>query len=406
MDKRFSSLLDFSRWTAALLVVVSHLRNIVFVDYENVQYKTLFVKAFYFITGLGHEAVIVFFVISGLLVGGLSLSRWKSREIDYTRYFMNRFSRIYVVLLPALIAGGIFDFIGLFYFNRTGLYSHTTEFAMATLDFSVQDRLAAASFAASVFMLQPFVIAPFGSNGPLWSLSYEWWYYCIFAILLAFFGSKTRGRKTILAIAMIGLAALLPLTLTLWMLVWLLGTGVLLYGESRLPRLPPMIALGIFVSTIIVSKFCMNIGFMHAPQRLFADFGKDFLVGAGFALLLLSFYRKKTTTVAQSFNFPLARINQCLAEFSYTTYLCHVPFMLLLLAVSADVFNQPLKQQPARAIFIYFFLVLAGIYLYVFMFSRFTERYTDMLRKRLEYWIFSSGRSAVSSDGYLGPAQE
>lgn len=398
MDNRFSSLLNFSRWTAALLVVVSHLRNIVFVDYENVQHKTLLVKAFYFITGLGHEAVIVFFVISGLLVGGLSLSRWKSKGIDYARYFMNRFSRIYVVLLPALIAGGIFDLIGLFYFNRTGLYSNATEFSVATLNFSVQERLAGASFVGSVLMLQPFVMAPFGSNGPLWSLSYEWWYYCVFAILLAFFGSKTWSGKTILAAAIIGGTAFLPVALTLWMLIWLLGTGVLLYGEFRLPKLPPILAISIFVSTMIFSKFSMNIGFMHASQGLFVEFGKDFLVGIGFSLLLLSFYRQTTTPVFQSIDRLPVRINQHLAEFSYTTYLCHVPFMLLFLAISADIFNKAMKQQPTENTFIYFFLVLACIYLYAFIFSRFTERHTNTVRKRLEYWISRRSRLPASAE--------
>lgn len=37
----------------------------------------------------------------------------------------------------------------------------------------------------NLFMLQDVLTPTRGSNGPLWSLSYEWWYYCLFAFALA-----------------------------------------------------------------------------------------------------------------------------------------------------------------------------------------------------------------------------
>jgi peptidoglycan/LPS O-acetylase OafA/YrhL len=75
LSETLSSFLNFSRWSAALLVLVNHARHLILVDLEEVKQQTLFVKALYFVTGLGHEAVVIFFVISGFLVGGVTLDR-------------------------------------------------------------------------------------------------------------------------------------------------------------------------------------------------------------------------------------------------------------------------------------------------------------------------------------------
>ena len=75
-ESSFWASLDFIRWSAAMLVVVAHARHLLFVDYYLLVYKdptflhSISNKLFYFITGLGHEAVVLFFVLSGYLVGG------------------------------------------------------------------------------------------------------------------------------------------------------------------------------------------------------------------------------------------------------------------------------------------------------------------------------------------------
>ena len=113
MNNNFSALLNACRWGAALLVVLGHARHLILIDYNHVEYKNIFIKGLYFITGLGHEAVVVFFVISGFLVGGLTLRKW-STQISYKDYFAARFSRIYSVLVPALIVGAGLDWLKVF----------------------------------------------------------------------------------------------------------------------------------------------------------------------------------------------------------------------------------------------------------------------------------------------------
>lgn len=70
-----SNMLNFLRWFAAFLVVIGHLRSFMFIEYNQIISPSIFDKIFYFITGLGHEAVIVFFVLSGYLVGGGTLEK-------------------------------------------------------------------------------------------------------------------------------------------------------------------------------------------------------------------------------------------------------------------------------------------------------------------------------------------
>jgi len=57
-----SNILNSSRWIAAGMVVLGHLRSPIFKDYPLVTNKSILINFFYFITGFGHEAVIIFFV--------------------------------------------------------------------------------------------------------------------------------------------------------------------------------------------------------------------------------------------------------------------------------------------------------------------------------------------------------
>jgi peptidoglycan/LPS O-acetylase OafA/YrhL len=55
-------------------VLGGHLRSYIFQNYHELAHPGLLVKVFYFATGLGHRAVIIFFALSGFLVGGKALA--------------------------------------------------------------------------------------------------------------------------------------------------------------------------------------------------------------------------------------------------------------------------------------------------------------------------------------------
>ena len=62
--------LDVARAASALLVCAGHLRAVALVDYGELSSPGILVKTLYLLTGLEHQAVIVFFVLSGFLDGG------------------------------------------------------------------------------------------------------------------------------------------------------------------------------------------------------------------------------------------------------------------------------------------------------------------------------------------------
>ena len=69
--------LDLIRFLAAFEVVLCHYRGFFFVEYGLLpaEQQNIFSQIFYFATRLGHEAVLIFFVLSGLLVGGKALDK-------------------------------------------------------------------------------------------------------------------------------------------------------------------------------------------------------------------------------------------------------------------------------------------------------------------------------------------
>lgn len=77
--------------------------------YPQVPHHNPLLAAVYLASGLGQQWVIVFFVLSGYLVGGsvlrsMALDRWSWRG-----YLLNRMTRLYTVRVPALVLGAVLD---------------------------------------------------------------------------------------------------------------------------------------------------------------------------------------------------------------------------------------------------------------------------------------------------------
>src|SRR5215467_4133776 len=104
--------LDMLRGIAAFLVLAGHVRSYVFQSYAELGQGDLLVKAFYFATGLGHQAVIIFFALSGFLVGGRALEDLMTNRFSWSRYFLRRLTRLWIVIIPAMLLTLLFDSIG------------------------------------------------------------------------------------------------------------------------------------------------------------------------------------------------------------------------------------------------------------------------------------------------------
>ena len=373
MNGSFSSLLNFYRWIAALLVVASHCIHLILVDFKNVEHSNYLIKAIYFITGFGDEAVIVFFVISGFLVGGLTLSKWL-KNISYLDYFAARFSRIYSVLIPALLIGGGTDLIGSIFFNKSEIYTNSAYYNTSSMGDIITNNLNPIVFLGNLLNLQGMGFSIFGSNGPLWSLGYEWWYYMIFALILMLFLEKKILIKLISSTLIIIFLFTFPVKLIIWMSIWLLGVGILILAESSVPKPPRSITLILFISALIISRLTHNSDNLSNHESLLSEFIRDFSFGLAFSIYLLSHYNSSATI-------PFPALHRWLANFSYTIYLFHFPMFVFLLAVSHDYLNIKFMQQPNLYNSIFLLIIIFIIYLYGYVISLATERHTSTIRK-------------------------
>lgn len=372
MNKGFSSVLNASRWIAAMLVMISHVRHIVLADYKDVQNPNLLIKAFYFFTGFGTEAVVVFFVVSGLLVGGLTLEKWRRIEgPQMADYFIHRVSRIFIVAIPAILFGVLVDFIGINNFDNAQIYSNSAQYNTVSMNSVIKNQIDLGTILGNIGMLQNIFVSVVGSNGPLWSLAFEWWFYCLWAFSLGAFFYSGAGRifSVVLVIAMI---SALPFELLVSMLLWLLGIVVFFYGRSSLPKPHPLVGLTIFLVVISYARLSHNQNNTLAQESFSVKFLRDFELGLAYSIALVSLYQLERPLWFEWMHVKLA-------SFSYSLYIVHFPMMVLIVACLKDIIGVGFLQQPCTDAYLYFSTLVIVLYIYAFIFSLATEIHTYKL---------------------------
>ena len=172
-----SQFLDACRWIGALLVLSVHATNI-FVNLADIMSAphSPAVYGWWFVVSweLGHQAVIGFFVMSGFLVGGAVIAQVKKRKDFLQEYLIHRFARIYMVTAPAIALTLVLDNFGRTVFAGSGAYDITLP----------PDHLSITTLLGNLANLQGIWTSYIGTNGPLWSLACEFWYYITFPLLL------------------------------------------------------------------------------------------------------------------------------------------------------------------------------------------------------------------------------
>ncbi|ABV91992.1 acyltransferase family protein [Dinoroseobacter shibae DFL 12 = DSM 16493] len=197
MSPGFSLWLDVLRAGAALTVLFGHMAHTRFTrgDYEVLRDWNL-----------ASDAVVVFFVLSGVVIAYAA-----ERDGTLGRFAFHRLTRVLSVVAPALVLTLLFDAIG----QRLDLRAYQPPFFEAL---PVAEMLwRGLSFSNEWQGLSDRV--RLGSNGPLWSLSYEVAFYALFAI--AFY---LRGFLRWVLLALGALLAGLPILAL--MPCWLLGVAL------------------------------------------------------------------------------------------------------------------------------------------------------------------------------------
>ena len=358
-----------------------HLRGLFFVDYQEIANHGRFLGLVYFLTGFGHQAVMVFFILSGFLISSSVFKMLATENWSWTEYAISRAARLYVVLIPGLLLGLLWDTVGSRAFALSGLYSRPLSGFGSSI---AQDNLTIGNFFGNLFFLQTIRCATFGSNGPLWSLANEFWYYVLFPLAL-FAGiawSKQAIRKAVLlSVLTAAVSWFVGGPILLGFFIWL--TGTLLVVAHKKLRLP---TTGWRRLCIAVSFLLLSICLYSARMDKWDWIGSDQAVGVGFALVLLGLLQMDGTS--QTSRYP--RITHTFAAFSYSLYALHFPVLLFLRAwITPGRRWQPDLRHLTMG------LLLGGlVVLFAWVTSLFTENRTSVVRN----WLRAKFRRR-SSDG-------
>lgn len=369
LSDRGSSYLDLLRGLSALAVMIGHLRGLFFVPFGEVQDPIFPIRALYFLTSLGHEAVVVFFVLSGYFIGSSVLRSATEGSWDWHAYITRRLTRLYIVLIPALIIGGLIDLAGLKLFGTAGPYSGHPVYAHI-VPYLVADRLTVPIFFGNVVFLEEIFFATFGSNGPLWSLSYEFWFYLMFpCAALALMGTSGLLRRALYGGLFVALAFFVGRTIFSYFFIWLLGVAVVLA--------PPIKARSLFLSVARFGVLVLCFAALLFHKRIdMTGFAADAVLALPILLLVYTLANGPEGTAKGLWDrLRLGRFSHGIAGFSYTLYLVHLPLLILLHA--AVIWSGGVRWQPDVthvAIAIGIALLIVG---YAWVLSRLTEARTQ-----------------------------
>jgi peptidoglycan/LPS O-acetylase OafA/YrhL len=356
------------RGLAALLVLLEHWRNTFFVDYPNLPAHKLRFALPYVLSSAGHQAVIIFFVLSGYLISASVFRLIDRGQWSWITYLIHRLMRLWVVLIPGLLLCALWDTIGLHFHLAPALYggamyNHMTPDVAQVRTLKI--------FFQNVFFLQGITAPNFGSDGALWSLANEFWYYILFPLgLLVVYRPRKSGvtvpARILSAIAFLVIAWLLPIPVMHGFGIWLAGTLLCLMPRLKLHPSARYLAAAIYIP----------IFFTLAKTTRLTGFQNENLL-AVFTFLLLWVLISATEPVRHS---PAERLTRELARFSYTLYVVHMPILILLAALTAG----ETRWIPTLPHILSSLAILAFTLLYAYAVAHLTEFRTDTWRRRLE----------------------
>jgi peptidoglycan/LPS O-acetylase OafA/YrhL len=365
-----STVLDHVRWLAAFLVLFFHLRLHTIGPYAGdvAGAHSLLVQGFFFVTGLGHEAVICFFVLSGVLIVSRFVGRPPFSLGEHADYVVDRLTRIWIVAIPALLFSALLAHLSLRAFGDFGSLLQK-RCAPGPLDLIV-----------NILFLQKAFFPILCSDGPYWSIHNEVWYYLLLpAALLIFTAPVLWLRGAMLALVAAAVGALLLFdpwddkSTLAYLPIWLAG-GLIALGWRW--RLSPALAAALVLLALLLAKTG------HGSYLLI----KDYLVALALLALLLAV---KSRGVAAWWLRPgLVRSGRRLAGFSYSLYLTHAPVIYLLQTVFERQFAValPIRAVSAEALAIMLFeglVALALAWLFYLAFERQTGALRAAVRARL-----------------------
>ena len=315
MTRGLSLHLDMLRLLAALEVLAFHISGFPAFGFE----RTMF-------NSHGHEAVTIFFVLSGFVIRHAA----GARDANLQGFVVSRLTRVYSVVLPCLVLTFAMDVVGPHWARDlyTGLITDGSPFVRLAI--------------GALMLNEAWVSVQMLSNTPYWSISYEVAYYALFAGLF-----YLRGWQRWCAAVLIALIAG-PRILLLFP-IWAIGWWA--YRESASHSFPKWLSWRLFAQPILIFGLYASFELIkvnHAFIVPFIGFDAwrygfawsryvltDTVLGMSIAAHLIG-AKGLSEPLALAYGW-LEKPIRYFAGQSFTLYLLHQPAMLFVGAVLSGV---------------------------------------------------------------------
>ena len=279
----------------------------------------------------GHEAVMIFFALSGFFIHLKSANSLVSNQpinLSLSQFLKRRLHRLAPPYFYALIFTFIIDYLG-FHLYPT-LYTATTGDPLLDANFS-RKGYSLESVLPAILILPSSLGKDFGTNGPLWSLAYEIVYYLLYPFWL-----KVRTKfgfyvyPIILSLSLV--FSIFPNSFISSVLahypIWLGGAAL----AELVIRFPSFKRLTKFIAPLTLAISFLALNLWSSPLLLISIL--IYIVFSCSVLLMFLALPKRVylTQIHQAF--------EMLGLQSYTIYICHFPLITFISAWSINVLGE------------------------------------------------------------------
>lgn len=277
--------------------------------------------------GMAHHAVIVFFVLSGYVIGFAT----HRKEKDWLSYGLARFTRIAPVVFAAILLTLTLDTAGRVLAPHLygQAYQYDSPFKYILLSIFISNH--------SWILAEPLF-----SNAPYWSINYEAWYYILFAFV---FFSPGRVKYFLIGLWLLAVGIKIPLLLPCWLFGYWAFCATTKIWPVSLDKIWVLLSLGISAEIIfLIFGICTpihnnwEISNLTFPVIGVLDLGysryflTDWLFAAMHAVHIACIARVATRA---DWNLPLKEAIKFGADRTFGLYIFHLPLLLFMRALTA-----------------------------------------------------------------------
>ncbi|MFT3738847.1 MAG: acyltransferase [Breznakibacter sp.] len=320
--------LDGIRGLAAFYVLIGHARWLLWEGYSegyvlhpesyNIWEKFLVYLMSFF--RYGHEAVLLFFVLSGFVIHlryARNLRIDPNTSFDHWPFIKRRARRIIPPLLLAFFVTFSLDCLGIWL--SFPIYGQNTPYP--NINTNIISDHSFLTLLGNMSFVMGFYVPVFGTNGPLWSLAYEWWFYMLYPLLYyairrSFLVATIIVSFLYLLVNSLSFKPIIVIEIFSYLPIWWLGVVLAECYASRTQRtFKYLIPFGIILFIVPWKTINTNL---HAFNQ--------FLWGLGFMGVFAGlFYFQHKAKILRPFE-----ILKPLGDISYSLYVIHMPIIVFI----------------------------------------------------------------------------